>query len=272
MKKFKEILKSAIGDYQIKDKCALLFSGGTDSLTIFWALKELGIDFKCYTFGLKDIRSIDIEVSKLACDFYDIEHEIIEAESKGIVLRDELEEVISIIKSYRKTHVEVMWGYFYLIKNIKEKFILSGLQADTLYGSSKSMSIKYSKSPSEFRVAREKAIKNNDQEGYAQAILLSKFYNKILYAPYTHPKVRKFILKYSWRELNSPKQKKPARVGFSKYFHQIPIYRKNDNMQCGSGIREYLSELLWDKEVNKGSHTKVTRLYKEISKESLNER
>lgn len=265
MKNFRAILREVIKKDLAKEPVALLFSGGTDSLTLLWTLLDLGAEVTCYTFRLERVESNDSKAARLAADTWQVPIEVIQApyQEPGALAGD-VREVIRIIQSARKTHVEVMWGYWYLIRAIKEQQVWSGLQADTLYGSSKSMAIKYAKQPQAFLAARRKMVTNPDQEGYKQAHKIAAYFDKEFYAPYTSPQVREFMFSYSWAELNKPKQKMPAVIGFEPEFRQVPIYRRNDNLQCGSGIREYFARLLSDPLSNPNNRRNVQALYKDF--------
>jgi len=228
------------------DSAALLFSGGTDSLTVLWTLIDLGIDVTCYNFRLRHVNSRDSKVAAIAASHWGIKLvQVISPPQSLAELQEDIKTVVRSIHSARKTHVEVMWGYWHLLRAIQEDHVFSGLQADTLYGTSKSMAIKYGKAPlGIFSQARLKLVSNPDQEGCRQAHMLAALFDKHLHTPYTGDSMRGFMTEFSWKQLNRPKQKMPAVLGFGNMFSQVPIYRRNDNMQCGSGIREYMKRLL----------------------------
>lgn len=241
---FRQLLQATIP--QGITKAALLFSGGTDSLTILWTLLDKGIEVTCYTFRLKQVISRDSKAAKRAARHWGVKQILVAVPHQlAPELSVDVQHVTRLIQSPRKTHVEVMWGYWHLFKRVKEQVVFSGLQADTLYGSSKSMAIKYSKASRQvFASARRKLLSNQGQEGYQQAYKIAAHFNKEFYTPYTDSEIRDFMLRFTWSELNRPKQKMPAVLGFNKEFASIPIYRRNDNMQCGSGVREYMRQLL----------------------------
>ena len=241
MKQFKQILNTVISEQLSDEPVALLFSGGTDSLTILWTLLDLGIKPTCYTFHLSYFESTDAKVSKKACNHWGVNQVIVNEDKRDIP--SQLKDVISIIQSPRKTHVEVMYAYYFLMQAVKEKHIFSGIQADSLYGSNKNAAIQCGKQSAKFFADyRRKLVANPDQEGYKQANLLASHFNKILYTPYSDNRIREFYYQYSWKQLNSPKQKMPPILSFEDRFKEMPIYRIDDNLQCGSHIREHLAD------------------------------
>jgi len=265
MKDFRGILRQVVSNCLTNEPIALLFSGGTDSLTLFWTLLDLGANIHCYTFRLERVCSIDSKVAMKAATYWAVPITVVLAPyQEPLELVRDVQKVIRIINSPRKTHVEVMWPYWTLFQAIPEQQVWSGLQADTLYGSGKSMSIKYNKDRNGFNQARRAAIANRDTEGLAPAECLAAYSSKQLVTPYTDERIREFMLQWSWQELNRPCQKMPAVIGFANEFCQIPLYRKNDNMQCGSGVREYMARMLNKPAINSRSRKSPARFYKDL--------
>jgi asparagine synthetase B (glutamine-hydrolysing) len=199
---------------------------------------DLGFKPTCYTFHLSYFVSTDAKAARSACTHWGVPIRIVH-EAPGSV-RDHLRDVIRTIKSARKTHVEVMYGYWWLMQAVKERHVFSGLQADTLYGSNKNAAIRCGKaSAAEFTRYRRELLKISGQEGLAQAQMLAGHFGKILHAPYSDDRVRRFFCQFSWAQLNRPKQKMPAINAFRDRFDELPIYRHDDNMQCGSRLREH---------------------------------
>jgi len=241
LKELRDILTDVISKDLPKEPVALLFSGGTDSLTVLWTLLNLGMEVHCYTFRLSYFESTDARVSQKVCNQLGIQQTIVSESTAPIP--DQLHQVISIIKSPRKTHVEVMYGYYFLMKAVNEHHVYSGIQADTLYGSNKNAAIQCGKKSAEyFTQYRKKLLESPGQEGHLQANMVANHFGKILHTPYSDQKVRDFFFKYSWSDLNRPKQKMPAIISFKPEFRDSKVYRKDDNMQCGSHLREHLQE------------------------------
>jgi len=218
---------------------ALLFSAGTDSLSILWALLDVGIVPTCYTFRLPEVESTDYTMACKAARHLGLQHRIIVA---GPDTADDVRAAIGIINSARKTHVEVMYAYRLLMARVEEADVFSGIQADTLYGSNKRAAIACSKADAAtFRKYRLDLLANPGQEGLYQALRVAAYYGKRLRTPYTTGAVREWFLRWSWADLNKPRQKMPVWLGFADRYTELPIYRMDDNLQCGSGIRERMA-------------------------------
>lgn len=237
-KRFRDTLREIISENCGADPVALLFSGGTDSLTILWTLLEIGVVPTCYHFHLAGRESPDTRAARLACSTWKVPLRIIQS---GPNIKADVERTISVIRSARKTHVEVMYAYMQLLEAVTERHVFSGIQADTLYGSNKNAAIQCGKeSAKEFAKYRAELLANSGQEGHAQANMIAKHFGKILITPYSDGRMRSLMMEWSWAELNRPRQKMPAVLGFAERYAEVAIYRHDDNLQCGSGIREHM--------------------------------
>jgi len=240
MADLRSILRSSIAAVLPDEPVDLLFSGGTDSLSVLWTLLDLGASVTCLTFHLSYFESADARASRAACARWSVP--LIEVTEDERPVEQQLRDVIAAIGSARKTHVEVAYGYNFLLASCQHRHVFSGIQADTLYGSNKNAAIRQGKaSAEEFTAYRRALLESPDQEGLAQMRMLAACHGKVLHAPYADEQIRAFFMRYSWQELNRPRQKMPAVLAFADRFAELAIYRHDDNMQCGSHVREHLA-------------------------------
>lgn len=262
----REVLRDVVGQSLDDGEPALLLSGGTDSLTILWTLLDLGERPRCYTFRLASHESQDARASALAAKVWGVPHEIVAVpDAHAGDLAREVGQVVRLIGSSRKTHVECMWPLWHVARHVREGAVFAGLQADTLYGTSRSWAIKHARDPAGFLAARQRAVLDPDQEGLRQ---LGRILGDRLRAPYAHPAVRDLLMAFSWAELNRPRQKMPARVAFADRYRQAPIWRRNENLQCESGVREHLGALLWDPAANLWGCRSAAALYRRLGEQA----
>lgn len=263
MSDLKELLKDAMEIGENEDT-ALLFSGGVDSITCLFALLEKGITPTLYTFHLDGVYSKDLEVSARIASHYKLPHKIITIAQDVEALQKDVTFIVKELPVDRKTNVQCTYPFLHIMPHVKEKNVVSGLCADDLYGTSKSVAIKCSKNKAAFDDMRRKKFASEYSSAYLPIkTLVEKFYNKKFIAPYRNEKVIEYFMSFSWEELNRPKQKQIAVDAFSSYFNELDVYRRNCNLQVGSGVREFHNKLI-DAPINKNNRKRVDEIYKDI--------
>lgn len=263
-KRFRVVLRDTISSKLDNRPVALLFSGGTDSLVILWTLMDLEIPITCYLFRLECIVSKDSIAAHLASKTWNIPLvEVIIPHQDTNTLMQDIRQLVREMGTSRKTAIECTWPFTHMISHIKEDQVWCGLNADDLWGSSREISIRYGSDPTGFQDKREALINNYYSSAWGYIEQLFKKVDKELLSPYRYPQIIEYLLGFNWEQLNRPKQKMPAYIAFGKEFSKVAIWRRNDNLQCGSGIREYLARLLLGEE-NIGNHCNMASLYKEI--------
>ena len=121
MKTVENLLEKAISKIP-KQKVALLFSGGIDSLALAFYLKKLNYDFTCYTVGTK--YSKDIESARKVAEELNLEHEIQIIDEKQI--EKNLKKVVPILRSTSPIDVTVGLTTYLASKFAKEDIVISG--------------------------------------------------------------------------------------------------------------------------------------------------
>lgn len=186
---FRQLLREVVaGQLGGCKKVALLFSGGTDSLTVLWTLLDLNVDVKCYVFRLAEVESADSRVAALAAEAWGVSLNIVCSPVQSLPeLAADVQRVVEIINVSRKTHVEMGWPFWHLLRSVAEQNVWCGIQADTLWGSGREMKIKCRLPQSHNRLgfleARRKAIADPMQEGLASMLKLASFFGKSLRSP-----------------------------------------------------------------------------------------
>lgn len=266
------MLKQLINNHlekNIKDKndVAILFSGGLDSLSILLSCLEIDIRPVLYSFYLKSHVSDDIEASRKIAIIYNLKLiEIVINDTDINQLKNDVHYIINKYHLYKKTAVQCVYPFIYIIPVIKEKYILTGLCADDLYGTPRSMA-KYRNDFDTFNEIRENKIQDITASAYSYIKSLVEENNKIFIAPY---KDNLDLLNYfrglNYKDMNSPKQKNIMYQDYKEEIDKYKLYRINQNLQCGSKIREWHDNLLLT-ELNTKNYKVVNPIYKNIYKE-----
>lgn len=253
-------------EISLDDEIALLFSGGMDSLSILLSCLDVGIKPTLYTFYLDNYVSEDILSSRRIADLFDLKLEEIIIDTARIDLLADVRYIIKTFNTSKKTAIQCIHPFLYVIPRIKEECVLSGLCADELYGTPRSMA-KYHKDIDFFKKIREDKNKDLYSSSYKYIKDLMCKNNKIFLAPFkTDKDIVSYMLSLNYKELHSPKQKNIVYEDYKDYIERYKLYRRNNNLQCCSKIREWHDILLTNKEVNTNNFKSVVGVYNSIYK------
>lgn len=246
-----------------KESVAILFSGGMDSLSILLSCIELGIKPTLYTFYLDTFISDDIKQSRKISNIFDLRLIEVEIKTKEIDLLKDVEYIIKKFKTNRKTAIQCIQPLLYLMNEVTEEYILTGLCADDLFGTPRSMA-KYSNNIEIFNDLRISKFNNKYSSSYEYLKIICKETDKGLIAPYKEDvNIFNYMMKLTYKEMNSPKQKNIIYEDYQE-IKENSLYRRNNNLQCGSKIREWHDNLLLNVDINYKMFKSVTGIYNQI--------
>ena len=262
----KELIKKHIEDNIPKnEKVAVMFSGGLDSLSVLLSAVELGYDVKLYTFHLEGIISKDLETARKVSKYYNLKLQEVTIPADVDLLISDLTELIKKHDLKKKTQFQVMHPMKYLCNAIEENYVLSGLEADTLYGNTRSMR-KTIACESEFKNIRHKYIYDEDNASYSFIKNELKSNNKTFIAPYKQSsEIINYFLNLESKDLCFGKQKKQTYEAFKTEIDNLSLYRRSSNMQINSGIREF-HDLLLQTNLNQKNFKSVVGVYNQLIK------
>jgi asparagine synthetase B (glutamine-hydrolysing) len=247
------------------EKVAVMFSGGLDSLSVLLSALELGYEVKLYTFHLKGVISKDLETARKVSKHYKLELHEVEISDNLDLLIDDLKYLIKTHDLKKKTQFQVMHPMKHLCEAIKEDYVLSGLEADTLYGNTRSMR-KTIACESEFKNIRSKYIHDENNASYSFIRNELENNNKTFVAPYKQSsEIINYFLSLESKDLCFGKQKKQTYEAFKTEIDNLSLYRRSSNMQINSGIREF-HDLLLQTDLNQKNFKSVIGVYNQLIK------
>lgn len=226
-----------------KRSVAILFSGGVDSQTILFSCLDLKIKPTLYTFCLDNYTSEDMIYTRNIAKIFNLKlYEILIKTDDKESVEKEIKDIMARFKTSRKTKIQCIYPILKMLPYIKEDIILSGLCADDLYGSSRSVA-KHYKDKNEFYNKRYLNDKDINSSSYFQIKTLIEDEGKKFIAPYKEcEELRKYLLSKNFYELHKPKQKQVAIDDYPEIL-QFNLYRRNSNLQCNSKVRDWQDKL-----------------------------
>ena len=249
----KLLLEEEIKNSVPTEGCAILLSGGVDSLSVAFAADNLGKKITAYSFCLKDNLSYDYKFAESTAHHFGWGFEGIQIDMSDF--EDKFLELVRL-KCVKKTHFECVFPFLYVYPQIKEKYVLSGWAADGYFGVSKKANIHYKHTKEKFDEFRDDYFQPKNQAGYIWHRKVSDMHDKIFVTPYLSQSVKEYFYQFTWEELNKPKQKHHVREAFEQFSLNVP--KPHMNLQIGSGITKAFEKLvLPNKDLNVYNKTRI---------------
>ena len=258
----KELLETQIKKQIPTVKCAVLLSGGVDSLSVALAAYNVGIKVIAYSFHLEGNESYDF---KTAQKF---------SEQMGwtfkptIVPTDNLfDDWLTLVEleCKKKTHFECIFPFIYTFPMITEKYVLTGVGADSHYVLSKKGMMHFKDTVELMNKFRYNYFHGTiNPGGLEQTKQFCDEYNKELCVPYFEPEVYDYFYDRSWEEINKPYQKALIKDRFDE-FKKIKV-KPHINYQLCAEIDKLFENLIDNKEINIINRTRVMDICRDWSK------
>ena len=230
------------------NECAILLSGGVDSLSVAFAAQRLGKKLHAYTFRLSGQTSYDSDKAMHAAEVMGWTCTVVE------IRTDKLEEdfiyLARHIKCVKKTHFECCFPFLHLYPQIEEQEVLSGWAADGYYGISKKAVLHYSQTKEKLDEFRDAYFSDNSRAGYNWHNRIAQMNGKKFITPYLTDSVKNYFYTMDWQQLNKPYQKHHVVEAFKPEFDRIGKVKKHINLQLGAGIDTLFESLLHNPRIN----------------------
>ena len=136
----KQLLETQIREQIPTEKCAVLLSGGVDSLSVALAAHNVGKKVVAYSFHLEGKESYDFKTAqKVAWVMgWTFKPTIVPTDN----LFDDWLTLVEL-ECKKKTHFECVFPFLYMYPYITEEYVLTGWGADGYFGVSKKAQMRY---------------------------------------------------------------------------------------------------------------------------------
>jgi len=242
-------------------ECAVLLSGGVDSISVAFAAERLGKIVHAYSFQLAGNPSTDFATAKYVSEMFGWEFSGIEIPIENLVA--DFHRLVEF-GCINKTHFECVYPFLYVYPQIQEQYVLSGWGADGYYGISRSaiQHKQVKKSKAHFDAFREAYFHPDKCAGYKYHKKVADAYDKVFITPYLSTPIRDFFYAMDWFEINRPYEKHHIRNAFGE-FSMVGKVNKHSNLQINSGIDVLFATLLDDKNINFRARTRMLDVYRD---------
>jgi hypothetical protein len=222
------------------ERVALLLSGGIDSLACGLALRELGYDVTAYSFMLDGIVSTDFARARSRAEKFGFDFQAVILPTDIDTLANDLRELAGPrVGARTKTDFECGWPVARAIREVRERYIVTGHGADGHFCISKKGMIHYRDRIDVFRAG----LFSNPR--YAQRTILDSVANyRTMVFPFLSEAMVATFAGTTWNDVNRPRQKQPILDAYPEEFARVKI-DLHTNLQLGdSGIAEHFKILL----------------------------
>ena len=251
----------------IETDVGVALSSGIDSMSVLLSLLECSKNVTIYSFTLENYESRDYLVAKDIANKLDLQFVPVFLPVDLIVLK---KDILIMAKKYecrKKTDFECFWPYLYMMKQVQENVIATGMAADGYFAISKKGSIHYKNDIQSFR---KQYFSNANRCQLIQRTKLAKELNKKLFDPYLSTEMYNLLYESTWEECNRPHQKMPIRMAFN-YEKYMKIY-PHTNFQLGdSKISEHFKKLL-DSDWNRKNYKSTTGIFNAVVRGELDDK
>lgn len=241
------------------DRVAILFSGGIDSLTCAFAAVRAGKNIHCYTFYVNGQENADSIHATQVCEQMNWKLTKIDVPVDNI--KEDFLKLVSKYNCVKKTQVECTFPFLYVMPHIRERYVISGVTADGLYGNTRKATQNYRHTKEIFDQYRRDYFSGNPG-GIKQLQQLCDEYGKKFIAPYYSKEIQDWAFQYDHAQMRG---KKPALDCFPE-FKQLKKVRQHASLQLVAGIPSYFEKLLEDRELNVYNRSMIMHLVNDVTK------
>jgi len=219
----------------IPENMAIATSGGIDSAALMFSSMAAGHKKpNIVSFTFDDFESHDFKSAKKLAKYYNLKFLPVILPSDQNEIVKTVHYLIKEIKCKKKSAIECMFPFVYLLKVLKEnkiKTLVTGLAADGHFGLSKKAMIHYSKDDKKFKQFRQEYFSTYESAHISRLQTLCDKNQICLLNPYFEPAVFDLWINKNWQELNKPRQKEAIK----KYFPELDKFRikPHTNLQLG---------------------------------------
>ena len=269
-KQFREICDKRIMEIDNDGKAALALSGGTDSITVLFAMLDNGIKPHCYTFYMDGIISADLKSSRRLAKDFGLELTEIAVASDPDSIYEDIKAVLPYCEKVKKTIIQCMIPWKYIYPAMREETIITGIGGDDLYGTQRKVQVAFHKI-GDHGIAKWRHCYSDDLDFSAGNIArYGKQFGKINIDFYNSDDIFGFINSFSLAAINKPMMKAASIMAFNDYYQKGAYYRDqtDHSYQINSRLRD-LHDMLLKSKYNTKGHKAIIGLYNDIAREVL---
>tara|TARA_R110000824_G_C15080420_1_gene664347 strand:- start:21 stop:881 length:861 start_codon:yes stop_codon:yes gene_type:complete len=244
---------------------AVFLSGGMDSASVALSAQRIGKRVHAYSFYCDGSPSYDSLKAEELSEHFGFEFTALNVSTDN--LRSDFIRLANTYRCRKKTHFETTFPMMYLVPEVQEKIILTGISADGHYGLSKSAMIHHIRPKEKFDALRTKIFfgpdnPNRTDGGRVDETGDNRFLQQLcdesdkkLILPYSFTEIFDYFIQFEWDEINKPQQKYLVRKCYPE-LESLQV-KPHLNYQLVSGVSKAFERLLDDPEINFANRSRI---------------
>ncbi len=243
----------------------LALSGGVDSTTVLFAMLESGRRPRCITFHVEGHTSADLLASRALAKRFGLE-------LAEVTLPRDVERIAADVRALlphchvvKKTVVQCLHPWLYIVPAMQSDLILNGLGADDLYCNQRKVQVALRQPDGEQAILQYRHVYSLDLnfsggniERYVRRM------GKRTVDVYNDKAVEDFFLQFEAKALHKPFEKALSVQAFRDYYDMGRFFRPRSAYQINSGLRERHEQLLRSPYNRKGAK-EVVVVYRDMA-------
>ena len=268
-KHLRSIFSDRIKEIDPDGKAALALSGGTDSLTVLFAMLDNGIKPTCYTFYMKGYTSADLKSSRMICKDFGLKLIEVQIPSDVGSVYEDIKAVLQYCEYVKKTIIQCMTPWKYIYPAMEEKRIITGIGGDDLFCTQRKLQVAYHNGGDEAVMQYRKCYSDDLHFSAANIARYANQFDKENVDFYNCSEIFDFVNQFSLSAINKPFMKCASVKVYDDYYRKGSYYRDQTehSYQVNSRLRDFHDALL-KSEYNTQGHKAIIGLYNQMAKEA----
>ncbi len=239
----RETIEDLLAD--VSGPVAVALSGGIDSTACLFALQELDKDVRAYTFHIDGHESTDLRVSRDVCRTFNVPLTTVALPTDIGTIKQDTYAIVNGLGYTKKTNVECIWPFMYMLPEIDEAQLVTGACADGHFCISREAMLNVKGDVEKMDQFRAGLFGNPDYAQIRKVEQLAKQYEiHDVRVPFYNRRFVSMFMGTDWETINKPKQKQPILNAYPARFSKVRT-RTHTNLQTGdSKIQDQFMKLL----------------------------
>lgn len=245
LRSLRKICEERILQIDPEGKAELALSGGTDSLTVLFAMLSTGRKPRCITFFVEGRISSDLQASRNVCKHFNLDLAEVPLPNTPDRIVNDVRKLLPHCHKVKATIIQCMHPWLYIYPAMKGDLILNGLGGDDLYCMQRKVQVALHQK-GEAAILPWRHVYSDDLDFSSGNIhRYAQQWKKRSIDFYHCDQIEQWFLQFKAMALHKPYEKYPSIAAFSDFYGQGSFRRLHSSYQLNSGLKETHERILY---------------------------